>query len=248
MIRQVSLLIIRRRFGFVTSAVLFAAVVAASLAGSARSNTAATPIGSPFGIVLLARMQAAYAHTPGLELTVRSRGSKRAVFGRFVFDLHRGIVAAEQFVAPGSPPIDLVASRGGSTYLRQPGRECWRLLPSSDPRTLEDVGLPFPYGRQPGKAMVPKRSGNVWFLPTENRENFWYLTTQSTYKPTAKRFVVYTIDVKSSRIRSIEVQALKNGTTDVHAQHHPPTAWWTANLSATTLISAPRLPAPTPAC
>jgi hypothetical protein len=96
--------------------------------------------------------------------------------------------------------------------------------------------------------MLPTRNGNALILPTENRENFWYLATQSTYKPTAKRFVVYTIDAKSGEIRSIEVQALKNGTMDVQAQHHPPTAWWTARLSARTLTSAPRVPAPTPSC
>jgi hypothetical protein len=249
-IRQACKLIMRRLSAFRTVApgVLLASIVAASFAGSARSSTAATPIGSASGIALFARMQAGYAHAAAVELTVLSRGSRHRVFGHFVLKLHRGIVVAERFVAPGAVPVDLVASMDSSTYLRQPSRGCWRRLPSSDPRTLEDVGLPFPYGRLPGKAMVPKRNGNTWTLPTENRENFWYLATQNAYKPTAKRFVVYTVDAESRQIRSIEVQALKNGTMEVHAQDHPPTAWWTAHLSATTLTSAPRLPAPTPTC
>jgi len=96
--------------------------------------------------------------------------------------------------------------------------------------------------------MPPKRYGRTWVLTIENKENFWFLATQTRYKPTAKRFVTYTLDGTSGRITSIFIQALKNGTMDVKPQKHPATDWWTASLQVETLPAAPRLPTPAPTC
>jgi hypothetical protein len=196
----------------------------------------------------LSRIHSAYTNAAGIELTVSARGSTHSVFGRFIIRLRRGVVVGEQFVSSGPTPIELVARAGGSTYQRRVGRACWHPLASSDPRTLQDVGLPFPFGRLPGKAKQSERHGKDWILRTENKENFWFLATQTRYKPTVKRFVTYTIDAKSGRVTSMFIQALKNGTMNIRAQKHPPAEWWTASLQVKTLAAAPRLRTPTPTC
>jgi hypothetical protein len=105
------------------------------------------------GIAFFASMHRAYLHTPGVELTVVSRGSKRAVFGHFLFQLRGGRVVAEEFAGSGDDPNRLVARQGGPTQAWKASRKCWRRVPSADQRTLAEVGLPYPYPRTGVKAM-----------------------------------------------------------------------------------------------
>ena len=50
------------------------AIVVAGLAAAARPATVASPIGDGVGIAFFATMHRAYIHTPGVEMTVVSRG------------------------------------------------------------------------------------------------------------------------------------------------------------------------------
>lgn len=155
---------------------------------------------------------------------------------------------SRRFISSGADPMRVVARRSGPTYAWQARRTCWRRLPVADPRTLTDIGLPFPYGRAAAKAMPPQRTAGAWILSTENPDDFWFLATQTVYKPTAKRFVVYTIDARSGHVRAITITALKDGNSNIRARRHPKTRWWTAQLKVTTLSSVPRLPNLTPVC
>lgn len=238
----------RREVATILALGLVVAGVLVTNAGAGVANWRAKPIGNAHGIALFARVHAAYLRVPGVELSVASRGSTISSSRRFVLRLRAGVAVAEEFVSSGTDGTVLAARRGGPTYAREAGKKCWRRLALSNPRTLQDVGLPYPYGRLPGKAMAPRRTAGAWLLPTENRENFWFLATQTVYKPTAKRFITYKIDAKSGRLRSIFIQALRNGTMNVRARTHPKTIWLTARLNVTTLSSTPRLPNPTPAC
>jgi hypothetical protein len=155
---------------------------------------------------------------------------------------------AEEFVASGPGGTEIVARQSGPTYVLETGQKCWRPLAASDPRTLVDVVLPYPYSNRPSKVMPLRHTAAGWALPTENGENFWFLATQATYHPIAKRFVTYTIDAKSLLIRSIEIQALQNGTRNIHLQTHPKPIWLTARLQAKTLTTPPRIASAKPTC
>jgi hypothetical protein len=156
------------------------------VAAGARPAVASTPIGDPHGIALFATMRAAYARPSGVKLTVVSRGTTKATFGRFLLQLRAGVVVAEEFISLGAESTRVVPRGSGPTYAWQARRTCWRRLPAADPRTLTDVGLPFPYGRAVAKAMPPQRTAGAWILSTENPDDFWFLPTQTVYKPTAK--------------------------------------------------------------
>jgi len=227
---------------------LIAALAISVLAGGVSPATALAPLGDRQGVVLFARMHAAYRHAAGVELLVTRRGQTTGAFGHFVISLTGGVATAEEFIGAGANPTTVVARAGGPTYLQPPTLKCWRRLASSDPRTLEDVGVAFPYGREGGKAMPPRQTARSWILRTENRERFWYLATQPLYAPTPKRFIVYTIDAKSHFIESMSVQAAENGTRSIapHSALRP--VWLTARLQAMTLATTPKIPDPTPVC
>jgi hypothetical protein len=209
---------------------------------------AASPIGDAQGRALLARVHIAYLRAAGVELSVLSRGARVSSFGRFLVHLRGGVDVAEEFVGSGPGATELVARQGGPTYVRDAGQKCWRPLAASDPRTLVDVGLPYPYSNRPSKVMPLRHTATGWVLSTENRENFWFLATQPTYHPIAKRFMTYTIDAKSLLITSIDIQALQNGTSSIHAQKHPRPIWLTARLQAKTLTTPPLVASAKPTC
>jgi hypothetical protein len=169
-------------------------------------------------------------------------------FGRFLVQLRGGVVVAEEFIGPGSRGAEIVARRGGPTYVRDAARNCWRPIVASEPRTLVDVGLPYPDSEVPSKVMRPRHEATAWLLSTENREDFWFLATQATYHPIAKRFVNYTLDAKTLLIRSISMQALQNGTMDVHAHRHPKLIWLTAKLQVRSLTTPPLIASAKPSC
>jgi len=193
-------------------------------------------------------MHWAYAHKPGVEMTVVSRGSKQSVFGHFLLQLHAGSLVAEEFVGSGGDRNRLLARGGRPTYAWQAAGKCWRRLPSADPRTLSEVGLPYPYPRTGVKAMRPRRHRADVILKTEDSDKVWFLATQNVYRQTAKRIVTYTVDARTDRIRSIAIQAIKDGTKEIRPHPHSLAHWWTATLHVTTLKSAPRLPRAVPSC
>ena len=209
---------------------------------------AASPIGDVQGRALLARVHTAYLHAAGVELSVISRGARVSSFGRFLVQLRGGVDVAEEFVGSGPGATALVARQGGPTYVRDAGQRCWRPLLATDPRTLVDVGLPYPYSNRPSKVMRLRHAATGWVLPTENGESFWSLATQATYHPIAKRFMTYTIDAKSLLIRSIYIQALTNGTRNVRAQRHPTPMWLTARLRVRSLTTPPLIANAKPTC
>jgi hypothetical protein len=224
------------------------AVLAVGLAVAAEPGLAAKPIGDRLGIAFFAAMHRASLRTPGVEMTVVSRGSKRAVFGHFRLRVHAGTVVAEEFVGFGGDRNRLLAHRRGPTYAWQSAGKCWRRVPSSDPRTLTEVGVSYPYPRAGVKAMAPSRHGGDVILTTEDSDKVWFLATQNVYGRTAKRFVTYTVDAHTDRIRTIAIKAIKGGTRDIRPRLHAPAHWWTATVRVATLKSAPRLPRPVPTC
>jgi hypothetical protein len=209
---------------------------------------ASSPIGDVQGRALLARVHDAYAHLGGVEMSVISRTTRGSSSGRFLVELRRGVDVAEEFIGPASSGTEIVEMRGGPTYVREAARKCWRPIAASDPRTLVDVGLPYPYSNLPSKAMAPRQLAAGWLLQTENRENFWFLATQTTYHPIAKRFINYTIDAKTLLIRSISMQALQNGTMNVRAHSHPKLIWLTATLQVRSLTKPPVIASAKPTC
>jgi hypothetical protein len=225
-----------------------AVVVAAGLAATSRATTAATPIGDRLGIAFFATMHRAYLHTPAVTMTIVGRGSKKGIFGHFLLRLRAGRVVGEEFSGSRGDPNRLVARRGGPTYAWHAGKRCWRRVPSSDPRTLTDVGLPYPYPRAVAKTMVPLLQGGDLIVTTENPDKVWFLATQNVYGRSSKRFVTYTVDSRSDLIRSIAIRAIKGGKRDVRPHARPLTHWWTARVRVATLGSPPRLPQPAPAC
>jgi hypothetical protein len=193
-------------------------------------------------------MHRAYEHTPGIEMTVVSRGSRRANFGRFVLRLRAGVVLGEEFIGSAGDPNRLVERRGGPTYAWQSGGRCWRPVPSADPRTLTDVGLPYPYPQARAKTMAPRPQGSELILATENPDRSWFLATQNVYGRSTKRFVTYTVDARSDHIRSISIQAIKGGNRDIRLHARNPAHWWTAKVRVLTLASPPHLSTPAPNC
>lgn len=164
-----------------------------------------------------------------------------------------GTTTAEEFIGPRSTPTTLVARRRRPspswravppTYARDASGRCWRRLPASDPRTLENVGIAFPYGRVQEKALPPRRGGHSWIIRVEDPNDFWFLATQTVYRPTPKRIITYTVDAKSGRIRSISIQALK----PYRHTRHPKLIWLTARLRPVALSARPTVPNPTPDC
>jgi hypothetical protein len=195
---------------------------------------------------LLARVQHAYLRVPGIELTSARGGQRR----RFLLRLKNGSVTGEEFIGPGRSGVRLVARRGGSTFMRSAGRACWRRLHDSnpkwvlanpgnpmprlnksDPRTLLNVGGPFP---DHGKVLVRHWSG-VRRLLIETHGAFWFLAGNVVPSHIARKsFLTIAPNPSTRRISSIGVTAPE---PSVHA-----------TLSVRALRAAPSIPRPAPVC
>jgi hypothetical protein len=195
-------------------------------AAVAQSHTAAVPphrsgLLSASGLTtraLFAKVHRAYLHAPAVELSVIARKSTLRFPRRFVLILQSGRVVAEEFTRTGRDGTTLVAKSFHQTYARTVGAKCWRRLPASNPQTLTDVGVPFPYTRTAlgigGKALPPQRTAFGWKVATENRAEFWFLVLQprrpahllaQRHLP-IKRFITYAIEARSYRLRSLYIQ------------------------------------------
>ncbi len=202
--------------------------------------------------VLLARVQRAYRHTPGIELAAAARStSARAQARRFLLQLHDGTLTAEEFIGPGGHGVRLVARRGGPTFLRAAGRSCWRRLHnsnprwilksptgllrrlhSSDPRTLLNVGSPFP---EHGKVLIRRQKSGVRQLVIETHSAFWFLAgTVVPSQIARKSFLTITPNPATYIIRSIQVRAPEPAVR--------------AKLTVKPLTARPSIPRPTPTC
>jgi hypothetical protein len=155
-----------------------AAALAVLTAGSA--TAAATPRSDRnlTTRTLFAEVHRAYRHVPAIELSVIKRSSTYRFSRRFVLVLRSGVVVAEEFTRSGGDGTTLVARRHHPTYSRQAGAKCWRRLPSSNPQTLADVGIPFPYTRESTKALQPQRTAFGWKVLAENEEGYWFLAVR----------------------------------------------------------------------
>jgi hypothetical protein len=213
-------------------------ILAVLISGSVAAR-AADPIGDPRGRALIARVRDAYRHVRAVEMSAVPRRSTFTFPRRLVLILRQGTVVAEEFTRPGSHGLTVIARRGGPAYARAAAARCWHRLRSSDPRTLVDVGLPFPYSRRGMKVAPPEATRFGWILKSEHHERYWFLAAERAYVPSPKRFVSYAIDARSHRIRSIYVQIV---------QGKQPKRWPAATLRVTTLTRPPRLPSTTPAC
>jgi len=200
-------------------------------------------IGSPATKALFAKVHRAYLDIPAVALSVVPGSATFGFPRRFVLVLRSGTVVAEEFRRSGRDGTTLVARRGQPTYSRKTGTTCWRRLRSSNPQTLADVGVPFPYTRVPIKVLPPKRTALGWKVVSANQAEFWFLALQAR-RPAYQleplsRFITYTIHAKSHLLRSISIQ---------QPSHKPQRNWLKATLRVSTVVSAPRLPTPAPAC
>jgi hypothetical protein len=113
----------------------------------------AAPSSDPRGLALLASVQKAYVRIPGVEITVTS-------LGRTELALRSGVVIAEELIgANPSGKWIYVARRATATYLRAPGKLCWR---RSAGVSLNGVGLQFPGAYRAVQAPRPVTGG--WSL------------------------------------------------------------------------------------
>jgi hypothetical protein len=103
---------------------LFVAACTSSRHGSGNSSPPSgtplseTPTGNAQADALFARMRAAYAALPGVELAVVKRGSTAGSFGRFVVRLQAGVNVGEAWV-PAGPSTELVALPGGACSVKE---------------------------------------------------------------------------------------------------------------------------------
>jgi hypothetical protein len=190
-------------------------------------------IGDPAALALLSRIQHLYSHAPGVELATAARStSPSADARRFVLRLHNGIVTAEEFIGPGRPVSGLVARTGGPTFLRATGARCWRRLAGSDPRTLLNVGAPFP---ENGKLLIRSKDARARQLVIETHSGFWFLASHVTPGTLVRKsFLTLTIAPATYAIRSLRVRV--------------PDPAVRAELKVTPVTTAPSIPSPTPAC
>lgn len=231
----------------VRTALAAAAALAVLAAGSAPAAAASPSQGAAITTqALFAKVHRAYLQVSAVELTVITRRSTIRIPRRFVLVLRSGVVIAEEFTRSGREGTTLVARRHQPTYARTAGAKCWRRLPSSDPQTLFDVGMPFPYSRLHTKALQPRRTASGWKVLQDNRAEYWFLAVRQ--RPPAEHkpgggyrswFITYTIDPKSHRFTSILVE---------QPSERPEKDWIKATLRVTALTAAPRLPKPAPAC
>jgi hypothetical protein len=155
-------------------------------------------LGNADSIGVLLQIQRAYRRASGVELTTRSGSSPPS--RRFVLDLHDGKVTAEAFIGPAG--LALVRRTVASpTFMRAAGSTCWRRLAKEDPRTLLNVGAPFP---ENGKVTSDNRQ-----LLIETHDGFWgYLASHVVPSITFyKSFLTISYDQVSHDIGAIVVRA-----------------------------------------
>jgi hypothetical protein len=192
-----------------------------------------TPDKHSHGDVALADLiRRAYQRAPGLELTIATTRSAIPTPRRFVLQLRRDVVIAEEYVDPTPNGVTLVTRNGGPTYERAAHQSCWRRLAPSDPRTLVNVPGPFPDN---GKVKNLTPTPHAWHAVIETHSTFWFLASQ-VKAPTVKNksFLLLTINPQSHEIEGISV-----------GQPDPAV---TARMQVKTLPISPTLPTPTPSC
>jgi hypothetical protein len=218
-------------------------VLAAGVSVAASGNPAFVP---------LTRVQRAYRHTPGIELTAAAGSSSASAQSRrFLLWLRNGIVTAEEFIDPGRHGVLVVARRGSSTFMRAAEQSCWRRLRDSnpawvlknpvdllarlhrsDPRTLLNVGWPFP---EHGKVLTRRNKTGALQLVIETHSAFWFLAGSVVPKKIARKsFLTITPNPATHIIRSIQVGA--------------PEPVVRATLRVKPLKARPSIPRPTPTC
>jgi hypothetical protein len=189
-------------------------------------------ISDPSGLALLARVQRAYRHAPGVELATKARStSTRTPARRFRLRLQNGIVTAEAFLGPRGQA--LVAHEGGPTFSRAAGARCWRRLAPRNPRALVNIGGPFP---ENAKVIILTNNARARRLKIETHSAFWFLAgpVVPTRPIAPKSFLTLTLNPATYAIRSIYVRA--------------PDPAVRATLAVTPLSTGPSLPSPTPTC
>ncbi len=182
-------------------------------------------LGDPKLIAVLSRIQRGYRSAPGVELTTRQSGTSSP--RRFVIGLRGGKVNAEEFL--GLRGLALVRrSTASRTLMRATGADCWRRLGKEDPRTLLNVGAPFP---ENGKIA----SSNARIV-IETHDGFWgYLASHIVPTHTFyKSFLTIAFDRNNHVIRSIVVRAPDHRVM--------------ATQTVSRLKSAPRMIPTKPAC
>jgi hypothetical protein len=207
----------RARIGF--------AFPAAGLVLLMAGTSAAAPSANPEA--LLSRVQHAYLHVAGIELTATKGGQNR----RFLLRLTEGKVTEEEFLGPGSDGLVLVARHGGSTFMRASRAKCWRPLGKWNPRTLLNVDGPFP---DHGKVLVRYERGARRLL-IETHAAFWFLAGSVVPSHIARKsFLTVAPNPSTNRIGSI-------GVTAPEPSAH-------ATLAVRPLDTPPSIPSPTPVC
>jgi hypothetical protein len=187
-------------------------------------------IGPPAAVALLSRIQHVYRHAPGVELAAARTAPTSAHGRRFLITLHNGTVTGEAFIGPRR--LALVERTSGPTFLRAAGAHCWRRLSESEPRTLLNVGAPFP---ENGKLIVESNDEHARQLTIETHTGFWHLASRVVPSRTAyKSFLTVRVDPATYVIRSISVRAPDHAVR--------------ATLTVMPLTAAPSIPNPTPAC
>jgi hypothetical protein len=229
-----------------------AATLLAVLTGGPASLAARRAVRGLTTKALFAQVHRSYLHVPAVEMSALPRESTLRFPRRFVFVLHKGQVVAEEFTRSGRDATTLVARTFRHTYARPAGATCWRRLPSSNPQTLLDVGVPFPYTRTGlgigDKALPPKKTSFGWVVATDTLVEYWFLALQrhrpahllDQYHLPIKRFITYAIDGKSHRLRSLFIQ--------VPNSRRKQSKWLSATFKVTALTRAPQVPMPTPLC
>jgi hypothetical protein len=195
---------------------------------------------------LLSPVNRAYRQIPGIELTATVNQSRQ-----FLLGLLDGTVTEEEFIAPGRHGVRLVARRGGSTFMRAAGDSCWRRLHNSnprwvlkspvgvmgrldrsDPRSLLNVGYPFP---EHGKVLVQHSKTGARKLVIETHSAFWFLAGSLVPQKIARKsFLTIEPNPVTHKIRSIQVTA--------------PEPEVRATLTVKPLKASPSIPRPMPTC
>jgi hypothetical protein len=183
-------------------------VASASLTPSADSTTLPVESGSAQGIALWAKVSDAYRSVPG-AVTVERVGP---ITVRFDDVLQHGIATA--ITAKATSPSEvtyLVGTIRAGTYVKDPGRTCWRHVDASDPQALDDLGNPF-LSAPRMLFSKPRMAGVDWLLP---------VVFTAKGGPTD---VVLRIHRRSSLVRSFTIASgSHHGTGSVRALARAPT-------------------------
>jgi len=186
-------------------------------------------LGSRAAIALLTRVARAYRHVPGVELSPAAQPP----FPQLRLRLCSGVITGEEFITAGPGSATLVAEGSAATFVRDAAKGCWRRLPPGNPRTLTNIGEPFPFDYDPKLMLMHHVSGGRQ-ITVETISRFWRWTSAvRTGRFLVKSFLTYTIG-NSSRLRSVHVRTSELSVNAV--------------LRVTALAAPPALPRPAPAC